>query len=166
MVDAIFAHDGQSNQYNIVVANYNTDPQHRKAERVEIKTKLPLPTGSTVNMRNAIYENERLEWSEWKTVKTTAQAGSAASLLEFDIDLAPFSFQKVEITYVISKPTAPLKTSYVLTDQKTGIKAEVLLIDVKNGVLFCDENGRRLEIPISSLSDEDVAFLRKWMEAR
>lgn len=166
MVDAVFAHDEQNHQYNMMVASYNADPQHRKAERVEIKTRLPLPPGSTVTMRNAIYENERLEWSDWKTVKTTARAGSVASSLEFDIELAPFSFQKVEINYANSAPTAPLKTSYVLTDQKTGIKAEVILIDVKNGVLFCNKDGRRLEIPISSLNDEDVAFLRKWMETR
>lgn len=101
-VDAVFAHDEQRDQYNIMVANYNADPQSKKAESVRIKTTLPVSPGSAMRYRNATYQNGRLDWSDWKTANTTPQAGSTASGLDLRIDLSPFSFKKIEIRAIDS----------------------------------------------------------------
>jgi len=96
-VNAVFAHDESGNQYNIMIANYSADPRSDKAESIQFKTILPVAAGSTMQYRIATYQNARLDWSEWKTAKTTAHIDRNASELILETMLKPFSYQKLEI---------------------------------------------------------------------
>lgn len=165
MVSAVFAHDEENNQYNIVMANYNAAPKSKSPEALRIKTTLPVAAGTTITYRNAIYRDGRMDWSDWNKVDTTPRAGALSSELEFRVQLSPFSFQKIEIRSPDSAKTAAL-TTRVITERKTGFTAEVRLINAQNGKLICIESGRQLQIPISSLSEKDVEFLREWMKTK
>jgi hypothetical protein len=166
MVNAVFAHDEELGQYNIVVANYNADPKTTKGETVEIRTTLNTPPGSPMNFRSGTYQEGLLKWSDWNTLTTSPRAGSRSSELALNIEISPFSFQKIEIKSAGTAPMASHKTTHLLTVQKTGTKAEVVLIDVKGGMLICSESGQRLEIPVSSLIEEEVEFLKEWMKTK
>lgn len=165
MVDAVFAHDELKNQYNIIMANYNAAPKSKGVEPIRVKTTLPVSPGTAMRFRNAIYSDGRLDWSEWNTVKTTPKLGSASSEVEIRVQLKSFSFQKIEISPLENSKAAATITR-TITERKTGVTAEVRLIDVRGGKLICLEGDRQLEIPISVLSEKDVEFLREWMKTR
>jgi hypothetical protein len=61
-----------------------------------------------------------------------------------------------------SAPTRPKRT---LTNRE-GNRIEVELMEVRGATLICMVKGRRYELPLDSLSDEDQAFLKKWSELR
>lgn len=163
MVDAVFAHDEKLGQYNIMVASYHIDPDNKTAEPISIKTTLPAPAGTSMKYRIATPGAGALEWSEWKSEKTTAEGNPSTSGLDLSTKLRPFSFQKIQIAYEGTPPPSSRTTTRVLTQKSTGRKAEFLLIDLKGDTLICSREGTRLEIPISSLIDEDVKFIKDWI---
>lgn len=157
MVDAIFAWDKTNNQYNVLAYNYNADPGSTKSEAVKVSANLPTKPGTLVKYREGLFEGRALEWSGWKTGRTKAVSGGGHSRFELDIKLPAFSFCKIEI-----KGSKPPGTNRVLTDRKDGTRVEVELGSLKKDRLICYAKGRRFVIPVSSLTDEDQEFLRKW----
>ena len=97
MIDAVFARDEAKGQFNIVAFNYNADTGSKVGESVKIVTTLPVPSGTSMKVRNADYKTNKLEWSDWETHDTTAGAEVGMSKLEMTIQLSPLSFQKIEI---------------------------------------------------------------------
>lgn len=162
MVDAVFARDESTRQYNIMAYNYNADPDAKNNEPVKIVTTLPAPPGTEIKYRNATYEKGGLNWSDWETIRTKAVNDSKTSNLEFNVELAPFSFQKLEIRGLESTQLTTSGVTRILTERKTGEKTEVELIEINNGKLLCNVNGQRHVVPISSLIDADLEFLKKW----
>ena len=162
MVDAVFALDEAKHQYNILAYNYNAKPKADDTESLTIFTTLLVPPGTLIKYRDVALDNDNLRWSNWKTLRTEAVSGSSYSSLSLTIRLAAFSFQKIELLAegLELLPTAGIKR--VFTKRGTNQKAELELIDVRNGHLICSSNGRRFTIPISELSDEDVEFLKQW----
>ena len=97
MVDAVFAQDPSTKQYNIMVYNYNAKPDSKNSEPLRIVTTIPLPPGTVIKYRSAIYKEDSLAWSAWKTDKTTAGKNATQSVASFLTDIPVFSFAKYEI---------------------------------------------------------------------
>lgn len=105
MVDGVFALDVENRQCNIVVSSYNADPQSKRSEPVRIDTLLPLKSGTEVKWRIAVCQDGNLNWGKWQMMNTASVSRSPASRLSFAVNLAPFTFQKLEI--VIPPDAAP-----------------------------------------------------------
>lgn len=159
MVDAVFARDSSCQQYNIMVYNYNANPEAKTSEPVHIVTTLPLRPGTQVEYRIATYEQNDLNWSKWKTAGTKAVRKPEDSRLEFSVQLEPFSFKKIEFR----APKVLRRINYVLTNRETGAKMEVEIIGAERDHVICYAKGRRFVIPICSLSEEDMEFLKIWV---
>jgi hypothetical protein len=97
MIDGVFALDDQNRQCNIVVGCYNANPQSRRPDPVKIETLLPFKAGTEVKWRVALCNRGSLNWGAWQSMKTTSVARSQGSKLGFDLAMAPFTFQKLEI---------------------------------------------------------------------
>lgn len=97
MVDAVFAQDPATKQYNIMAYNYNANPDSKNTEPVTIAATIPLRKGSKIKYRSASYSQNGLEWSEWKTYKTTAGKKSSESIISIQSEIPVFSFAKYEI---------------------------------------------------------------------
>lgn len=161
MVDGIFAVDKKQGQYNVVLYNYNADPGETSRESVRVRTVLPAKPLQQIKYRMGNYTTAGLKWIDWKPARTKAAGGTDTSIFELSVELAVFSFSKIEIRAPI--PDA-LKTKRVLTHRADGKKVEVELGAMKQGQLLCYVRGRRYVIPISILSDEDQEFLKKWAQ--
>jgi hypothetical protein len=151
MVDAVFAHDPSRRQYNVMVASYNANPNASSRESVKIQMTLPDPLSANIKYRKAVCNGERLDWTDWERIETESLSGGKKSRLKIDLNLAPFSFQKLEFKsdYKPSKETelAKTRTTRVLTQRATGKKVEAELVDMKS---------------VSDLSDDDQEFLKRW----
>lgn len=97
MIDAVFAQDPSTKQYNIMVYNYNAEPDSKNSETIRIAMTVPLTPDSKVKYRSATYNKNRLDWSAWKTYKTTAGKNASESVVSFLTDIPVFSFAKFEI---------------------------------------------------------------------
>ncbi len=60
-------------------------------------TTIPLPSGSKFKYRSALYCGDKLDWSDWKTEKTTEGKNASESIASFLTDIPVFSFAKYEI---------------------------------------------------------------------
>ncbi|VGO12544.1 Beta-xylosidase [Pontiella desulfatans] len=160
-IDAVFARDMKNNQFNIMAYNYNADPSTKKAEPVAIATTLPFPPSTRIKTRTAAFGESGLEWSDWKMQRTQSGSGREVSMLELGVGLPSFSFCKIEI----QGPEAGRPTR-VLTNRADQSNVEVELGDLDDGNLVCYMRGRRYVIPITSLSDDDQLYLKKWAEGK
>ncbi len=99
MVGAVFAKNREKRRYSVVAYNYNADPKSRAAESLTFKITIPEPGGKKIAYRVGTYQKagDRLAWSDWASVKTTAPAAASSSELTFRADLPVFSFLKYEI---------------------------------------------------------------------
>lgn len=77
--------------------NYNTDPKSQNSESVRRVTNLPVPPGTAIKYRNAANKYNSLDWSAWKTDKTTAGKNSTESAFSFHDDIPVFSFAQDQI---------------------------------------------------------------------
>lgn len=157
MIDAVFAHNEKNNQYNIMAYNYNADPDSAKAEPIIIASTIPSPPGTEITYRIGTPSKNGLDWSDWKMRRTKALSERVESIVELEIELSSFSFQKIEI-----QGPEPAGETRILTKRDDGTKIEVELGDMKEGKLLCYVRGRRYVIPLASLSDEDQNFLKQW----
>jgi hypothetical protein len=126
---------------------------------VAIRTTLPVPPGTVVRIQETTYGSGRPERGAWTETKTGGTPGDASSVLDFRSEVAPFSFRKIQIDGPASGGIMR-----ILTDRGSGVRSEVRLIEVRDGKLICEADGRRIEIPIHSLGDDDQAFLEEWMK--
>ena len=97
MINAIFARDESRKQYNVIAYNYNADPNSQDRECVWIVTTLPVPAGTEIRYRNAVYANNSLGWSAWGTETTAAGKDATESVASFEASVPAFSFVKYEI---------------------------------------------------------------------
>lgn len=97
MVNAVFARDPSGKQYNVMVYNYNANADSKDSEPVRIVTTIPVPPDTEIKYRNAIYEKNSLNWSVWKTAKTSVGENAAGSVVSFLTHIPVFSFVKYEI---------------------------------------------------------------------
>ncbi|MDF7823455.1 glycosyl hydrolase 53 family protein [Pontiellaceae bacterium B12227] len=158
MIDGLFSWNTKQNQFNAMVYNYNADPSYTKDEPVGLSIILPFPPSTQIKYRTAVLDGEKLERSDWKMLRTKPVKDRDESRLELEMDLSSFSFQKVEIL-------GP-KPKRVLTKRVDGSKVKVELAELKEGKLLCYVRGRRYIIPISTLSDDDQQFLKKWAQEK
>lgn len=77
-----------------MVYNYNAIPDSKNSEPLEIVATIPLPSGSAIKYRSATYNENSLDWSEWKTKQTTAGKNSSESVASFLTKIPVFSFAK------------------------------------------------------------------------
>ena len=173
MIDAVFAHDESKRQYNVVAYSYNAEPDAKKTEQIKLLITIPESPDSEIKFRNGVYDENEVSWTDWKRIETKSAGGGEKSKLKLNLDLPPFSFEKVEIKVTKrsrrqTKPAEPKKqrVTRVLTQRKTGKQIEVELADLKSGKLLCYMGERRFVITVADLSDEDQAFLKKWVEEK
>lgn len=162
MIDAIFAFDEFSQQYRVMVYSYHLQPEATQSEPVTILTKLPYPANTKFQYRHAHYQDEKLSWSDWKTLRSTASELPNRSELELPLHIEPFSFQKLELRPPPQRPQPRAKVTRTLTQKRTGAQTEVKLIALQKNQLICYANGERYLIPLASLTQEDVNFIRNW----
>lgn len=161
MINAVFARDESLNQKNVMIYNYNGSPSAKKKELVQVVTTLAEAPGTEMKYRIAAFENDQLNWSDWKTSRAKAIKQSEYSKLTIETELPPFSFQKIEI-----RPLKSVGLRRAVTNRETGKKTEVELIDIKRGKLVCSAKGRRFYIPLATLCDDDLEFLKKWYKEK
>ncbi|MBK1825472.1 GH39 family glycosyl hydrolase [Haloferula rosea] len=97
MVDAVFSHAVESNQYNLLVANYNANPKADQSETIDISMTVPFAPGSNITYRQATGQGERVTWTDWRSTRTRDSSESSTSILHLQLPLAPFTFKKIEL---------------------------------------------------------------------
>lgn len=96
-VDAIFAKDGTKNQYNILVYNYNANPESETTETIKITATVNIAPKTKIKYRVGQYNKieNTVSWSGWKETVTEGDYNGRSKVVLSD-DLPVFSFLKYE----------------------------------------------------------------------
>ena len=97
-VDAIFAKDDLKNQYNILVYNYNANPESEITETIRIKATVNIAPKTKIQYRVGQYNRieNNVSWSSWQDTITQGEYNGKSTVV-FSDELPAFSFLKYEV---------------------------------------------------------------------
>jgi hypothetical protein len=64
-IDAIFSHDAERKEFEILAYNYNANPDYQRTENSTILLKLPVPPGTSYELRSVLYDESRNSFQQF-----------------------------------------------------------------------------------------------------